>query len=78
MYSQGDKGVDSLAELSRCLFLLRRRQESWSQAGNGHIQVGETKLGLKSVTGSHKQARERLSRVKTNNISQRHKQNELN
>ena len=48
----------------------------------GHTQVGkqagESKLGLKAITGSHKRARKRLSRVKTNNTSQRHKQNELN
>ena len=41
-------------------------------------QAGESKLGLKALTGSHKRARKRPSRVKTNNTSQRHKQNELN
>jgi hypothetical protein len=72
------------------------RQESWSQADNGHTQAdnghtqadnghtqavkkaGKSKLGLKDITGSHKRARKRLSRVKTNNISHRYKQNELN
>ena len=69
MNTQREKGVDSRG---RCLF----RQESWSQAGNGHTQVGkqagESKLGLQAIT------RKRLSRVKMNNISQRHRQNELN
>ena len=82
MNTQGEKGGDSRAEHSRCLFPFRRRQESWSQAGNGHTQVdkqaGESKLGLKALTGSHKRARKRLSRVRTNNTAQRHKQNELN
>jgi hypothetical protein len=41
-------------------------------------QAGESKLGPKVITGSHKQARKRLGRDKTNNTSQRHKQNELN
>jgi hypothetical protein len=74
MKTQGGKGVDSRAERGRCLFLLRRRQETWSQAGNGQTQVdkqaGESELGLKAITGSHKRARKRLSRVKTNNASQ--------
>ena len=35
-----EKGVDSRAERGRCLFRLRRRQESWSQAGK---QAGESK-----------------------------------
>ena len=82
MNSQGEKGVDSRAQRGRCLFRLHRRQESWSQAGNSHTQVGkqagDSKLGLKAMTDSHKQARKRLSRVKTNNTSQRHKQKELN
>ena len=50
----GRKGVDSCAEHGRCLFRLRRRQESWSQAGNDQTQVGmqegESKLGLKAIT----------------------------
>ena len=82
MNSQGEKGVDSQAERGWCLFRLHRRQESWSQADNGHTQVGkqagESKLGLKTITGSRKRARTSLSRVKTNNTSQRHRQNELN
>ena len=36
-------------ECGRCLFHLHIRQELWSQAGNGHTQVGkqagESKLG---------------------------------
>jgi hypothetical protein len=56
MNTPGEKYVDSHAECSRCLF--RRRQESWSQAGNGQTQVGkqagESKLGLKAITGSHR------------------------
>ena len=82
MNTQEEKGVDSHAEHGRCLFRLCRRQESGSQAGNGHTQVGkqagELKLGLKAITGSHKRARKRLSRVKTNNTPQAHKQNQLN
>ena len=58
MNTQGEKGVDSHAERSRCLFRLCRWQESWSQAGIGHTQVGkqagESKLGLQAITGSHK------------------------
>lgn len=58
MNTQGEKGVDSRAESGRCLFRLHRRQESWSQAGNGHTQVGkqagESKLRLKATTGSGK------------------------
>ena len=46
---------------------------------HGHTQqAGKSKLGLVAITGSHKQSRTRLSRVKTNNTSQRHKLNELN
>ena len=82
MITQGEKVVDSRTERGRCLFCLRRRQESWSQAGNGYTQVGkkagESKQGPKAITGSHKRARKRLGRDKTNNTSQRHKQNELN
>ena len=36
--TQGEKGVDSRAERGMCLFRLQRRQDSWSQAGNGHTQ----------------------------------------
>ena len=71
MTTQGEKGVDLNTRRGRCLFHLRRRQDSWSQAV-------ESKLGLKAITGSHKRARKRLSRVKRNNTSQRHTQNELN
>jgi hypothetical protein len=39
MNTQGEKGVDSRSEHGRCLFRLHRRQESLSQAGNGHTQV---------------------------------------
>ena len=82
MNTQGEKGVDSRAEHSRCLFRLCRRQKLWSQAGNGHTQVdkqaGESKLGLKALTGSHKRAWKMLSRVQMKNNSQRHKQNDLN
>ena len=79
MNTQGEKCVDSHAERSRCLFRLRRRQEPWSQAGNGlptqiGKQAGESKLGLKAITGSQKLVWKRLSRVKTNNTSQRHKE----
>ena len=71
MNTQGEKCVDSHAERV-CLFRLHRRQESWSQAGNGHTQVGkqagESQLGLKANWFSQR-ARTRLSRVKTNNTS---------
>jgi hypothetical protein len=43
MNAQGEKGVDSGAERDRCLLSLCRRQESWSQAGNGQTQVGSQK-----------------------------------
>ena len=53
MNTQGKKGVDSHAERGRCLFRHCRRQELWSQAGNGHThldkQAGESKLGLKAI-----------------------------
>ena len=65
MNTPGEKGVDSSTERGRCLFRLRRRQESWSRAGNGHThvgkQAGESKLRLKAITGSHKRARKRFS-----------------
>jgi hypothetical protein len=55
MKTQREKCVDSHAERGMCLF---HRQESWSQGGNGHTQVGkqagESKLGLKARTSSHK------------------------
>ena len=67
MNTQREKGLDSRADCCRCLFHLHRRQESWSQERNGHThlgkQAGESKLGLKAITGSHKWARKRLSRV---------------
>ena len=44
MNTQGEKGIDSHAERSRCLFHLHRRQELWSQASNCHTQAGESKL----------------------------------
>ena len=52
------------------LFHHHRRQESRSQAGNLHTQVGkqagESKLGLKAITGSHNRARKRRSKVRKN------------
>ena len=69
MHTQGEKGVDSRAG---GYFVVTGKQYTGWKTGS------ESKLGLKAIPGSHKPARKRLSRVKKNNTSQRHKQNELN